>query len=30
MPQAPEVTISEPTAALTDRYGGPEAAEVAA
>ena len=30
MPQAPVVTISEPTAALTDRYGGPEAAEVLA
>jgi NADPH-dependent glutamate synthase beta subunit-like oxidoreductase len=29
MPQAPEVT-SEPIAALTDRYGGPEAAEVTA
>jgi NADPH-dependent glutamate synthase beta subunit-like oxidoreductase len=29
MPQAPEVTASEPVAALTDRYGGPAAAEVA-
>jgi formate dehydrogenase beta subunit len=30
MPQAPEATASEPVAALTDRYGGPSAAEVAA
>ena len=30
MPQAPEATVSEPTAALTDKYGGPSAAEVAA
>jgi len=30
MPQAPEVTITEPTAALTDRYGGPEAGEILA
>ncbi|OFW61103.1 MAG: hypothetical protein A2133_00560 [Actinobacteria bacterium RBG_16_64_13] len=30
MPQAPQVTASEPIAALTDRYGGPEPSEVAA
>ena len=30
MPQAPEVTASEPTAALTDRYGGPGPEEVLA
>ena len=30
MPQAPEATAREPVAALTDRYGGPSAAEVAA
>ena len=30
MPQAPEVTASEPIAALTDRYGGPGPEEVAA
>ncbi|MCE5252953.1 MAG: FAD-dependent oxidoreductase [Actinomycetia bacterium] len=30
MPQAPEITTSEPVAALTDRYGGPEPAEVLA
>jgi NADPH-dependent glutamate synthase beta subunit-like oxidoreductase len=30
MPQAPEIIASEPVAALTDRYGGPEPAEVAA
>ncbi len=30
MPQAPDVTASEPVAALTDRYGGPEPAEVLA
>jgi formate dehydrogenase (NADP+) beta subunit len=28
MPQAPEAITSEPAAALTDRYGGPDAAEV--
>ena len=30
MPQAPEVIASEPVAALTDRYGGPDPAEVVA
>jgi NADPH-dependent glutamate synthase beta subunit-like oxidoreductase len=30
MSQAPEATTSEPVATLTDRYGGPTAAEVAA
>lgn len=30
MPQAPAVTATEPVAALTDRYGGPEPAEVTA
>jgi NADPH-dependent glutamate synthase beta subunit-like oxidoreductase len=30
MPQAPEVTASEPITALTDRYGGPGPEEVAA
>lgn len=30
MPQASEVTASEPVAALSDRYGGPSAAEVVA
>jgi len=30
MPQAPEATAREPVAALTDRYGGPSAEEVAA